>query len=61
MRAPRKPRGSNWTHKTKYNKQAFLGSYDWVRGERIFLLTRGKREFTFDSPISARQAGWKMK
>lgn len=48
-----------WKHKEKYKGQVFKGDYETKgNGERIFNLTNGIREITFESWQRAVKAGW---
>lgn len=48
-----------WTHKTKFKGKQFKGKYEWDNdGERVFVLTCGKRKITFESWQMAKNLGW---
>jgi hypothetical protein len=50
---------STWIHSTKYKTKEFKGSYERKKnGQRIFNLTSGKLEFTFEGVASAKKLGW---
>lgn len=44
----------------KHGKAVFIGSYERDKdGERVFVLTHGKRKITFESWQAAKALGWK--
>ncbi len=52
---------SIWKHKAKYKnlRDSFKSSYERdKRGERVFILSNGKRNITFESWQAAVKQGW---
>jgi hypothetical protein len=52
---------SKWIHTTKYKNKEFIGSYETKKnGQRIFNLTCGSKEFSFESFHQAKKLGWSL-
>lgn len=53
-------RGSTW--KKKSTKKTYLGTYDWHKGERVFVLVphQGGSKITMESWQMAKKLGWSI-
>ena len=45
-----------WTHPKR--KSTYTGSYERLKGERVFNLTNGQHTVTFESHQAAKVDGW---